>query len=326
MNTGATPGDQLPLVLPLPTALPSSISDVSKRLSVLLQDIPGDHFDALEFRNRVVRDRLISWLPDNLDSGFTPQDSSPAACEVHDDFFVIRRAEGDSASLLAGAILLSDLLVQRDLAANGTTVDSDPDRMLIGVSGYLTATAPPASEDHEWRAEDPAAAANHRWLVGHQRFFVLMQLLIVSVKQLRDKADADAVRDFAWLCRSSAHAMRYAADFPPEIYGEVRDTMVPPVVNAGFSGLQTRDHRELVVQFRKLKQDGVMARLSRQDTDTVRGAVQEMYDAHLWVCDRFGGRTEQSLLMEQLGGKHETGLESAEKLARQRLGYFAAQR
>ncbi|MFD4674351.1 hypothetical protein ACFWNN_31840 [Lentzea sp. NPDC058450] len=263
-------------------------------------------------------------MTDNLDTGFTPEDTSPPACEVHDDFFVIRRAEGDSAALLAGAILLSDLLVQRDLAANGTTVDSDPERMLIGVSGYLTSTTLPASEDRPWHAEDPAAAANHRWLVGHQRFFVLMQLLIISVKQLRDKADADAVQDFAWLCRSSAHAMRYAADFPPEIYGVVRETMVPPVVNAGFSGLQTRDHRELVVQFRKLKQDGAMARLSHDDAAEVRGAIQEMYDAHLWVCDRFGGRTEQSLLMEQLGGKTETGLEAAEKLARQRLATFAA--
>ncbi|MFD4641795.1 hypothetical protein ACFWN2_31130 [Lentzea sp. NPDC058436] len=264
-------------------------------------------------------------MTDNLDTGFTPQDSSPAACEVHDDFFAIRRAEGDSAMLLAGAILLSDLLVQRDLAAHGTTVDSDPDRMLIGASGYLTSTPLPASEDREWHADDPAAAANHRWLLGHQRFFVLMQLLIVSVKQLRDKADAEAVRDFAWLCRSSAHTMRYAADFPPEIYGDVRDTMTPPAVNAGFSGLQTRDHRELVVQFRKLKQEGAMARLSAADATTVREAVGEMYDAHLWVCDRFGGRTEQSLLMEQLGGKQETGLEAAEKLAHQRLGYFAGQ-
>ncbi|MFD9704616.1 hypothetical protein [Lentzea sp. NPDC059081] len=322
MTTGATPGDQLSLTLPLPTALPSSISDVSTRISGLLRDIPGDHFEALQFQNTAVREELIDWMSGHLDTGAVPRDSSPAACEVHDDFFVVRRADGDAASLLAGAILLSDLVVRRDLATHGTTVDSDPDGMLLGVSGFLTGTPVPAGKDLDWRADDPAAAANHRWLAGHQRFFVLMQLLVVAVKQLRDRPDSPAVRDFAWLCRSSAHAMRYAADFPPELYGEVRDTMAPPAVNAGFSGLQTRDHRELVAQFRKLKQDGVMARLGEHGAGAVREAVREMYDAHLWVCDRFGGSTEQSLLMEQLGGKHETGLESAEKLACQRLAAF----
>ncbi|MFJ3831825.1 hypothetical protein ACIPWI_28195 [Streptomyces sp. NPDC090046] len=134
------------------------------------------------------------------------------------------------------------------------------------------------------------------------------------------------MRSFGWLCRSTAVSMRYAADFPPELYAEVRATMTPPAVTAGFSGLQTRDHQELVNWMRRLKPGGGLDRLDPASRTAVPAAVQHLYDAHVWVCDRFGGSAEPSLLMAQAaqaaGERAESGVAAAERLAHRRLRYL----
>ncbi|MGD1221971.1 hypothetical protein AB9Q10_26515 [Streptomyces krungchingensis] len=322
------------LVLPLPTELPSAVGCVGDRLARRQDDLGARYALAMgaDSSAAAARTELLAWTDIHAERGRPVEAEPPAGSCVHDRFFAVERAHGDSAGLLADALLVSDLLVRADLARNGSTLDEDPDNLLLGVTPYLTRTLPPATKHVVWQPADPDAAAQERWLVGHQRFFVMLQLLITGLQELGQVAETpreqEAVRGFGWLCRSTAVSMRYAADFPPELYGPVRDTMTPPTVNAGFSGLQTRDHHALVSCMRQSKRDGVFDRLAPASVAAVHAAMQHLYDAHIWVCDRFGGSHEPSLLMAQTGQASgavppESGVEAAGRLARQRLGYLS---
>ncbi|MFD5633027.1 hypothetical protein ACFWJM_02575 [Streptomyces sp. NPDC127077] len=329
------PGSPTVLTLPLPTDLPATTARVGAQLALLHEGFPpGLHAAAMQDGTPAAAARagFLAWSSGRLGQGEPAEGSRPAGSDIHDRFFSVRRATGDSAALLADALVVSDLLVRDDMARNGSTLDEDPDNLLLGVGTFLTGLPSPAVKHTRWQPADPAAAAQERWLVGHQRFFVMLQLLIVAMRDLDHGTTAHEeealVRAFGWICRSTAVSMRYAADFPPDLYGPVRDTMTPPTVNAGFSGLQTRDHHALVNCMRQSRSGGVFDRLAPASVTAVHAAVQHLYDAHVWVCDRFGGATEQSLLMaqntQQTGPQRpETGVEAAERLARQRLGYLA---
>ncbi|MFD3441118.1 hypothetical protein ACFWU3_26830 [Streptomyces sp. NPDC058685] len=325
-------GNRTALLLPLPTELPPAAVRVGDRLARLTEDV-GAHYTVamgIDGPAAAARKELLAWVETHGERG-RPVDAEPpnGSC-IHDRFFAVRRARGDSAALLAAALLTSDLLVRDDLARNGSTLEEDADNLLLGVTPYLTATVAPPAKHVRWRPTDPGAAAEERWLVGHQRFFVMLQLLVIAMRELGDAGtthqEHERVRSFGWLCRSTAVSMRYAADFPPDLYGPVRDTMTPPTVNAGFSGLQTRDHHELVNCMRQSKRDGVFDRLAPSSLAAVHAAMQHLYDAHGWVCARFGGATEPSLLMAQTGQESavtpESGLAAAERLSRQRLRHL----
>ncbi|WP_069887205.1 hypothetical protein [Streptomyces luteocolor] len=320
------------LVLPLPAELPGTLAPVSERLTALTAGCRAVYTAAMgaEPEGAAARAELMARLAADVGDAVRVADEPPAGSCVHDAFFSVRRGLGDSAALLAGAVLVSDVLVQEDLAAHGSTLDPDPDNLLLGVTGFLTGVLPQAAKAGPWRPAAPGEAANQRWLVGHQRFFVMLQLLTVALRGL-DRAEAtpeqerEAVRSFSWLCRSAAVSMRYAADFPPDLYPEVRETMKPPAVNAGFSGLQTRDHLELVTWMRRFRRGGGLDRLAPASGAAVHAAVEHLYEAHVWVCDRFGGAVEPSLLMEQAaqdGERPESGVAAARRLARQRLGHL----
>ncbi|MFD5813151.1 hypothetical protein [Streptomyces sp. NPDC127038] len=331
------PGSPTVLTLPLPTDLPATTARVGEQLTLLHEGLPpGLYTTALQDgpNAAAARTELLAWCDTRLDRGVPAEGSRPAGGDIHDRFFSVQRAGGSSAGLLAAALVVSDLLVHDDLARNGSTLDEDPDNLLLGVGTLLTGVPTPAVKHTRWQPADPAAAAQERWLVGHQRFFVMLQLLIVALRDLDDggtaheeEQEGEAVRAFGRICRSTAVSMRYAADFPPELYGPVRDTMTPPTVNAGFSGLQTRDHHALVAQMRQSRNSGVFDRLAPASVTAVHASVQHLYDAHVWVCARFGGATQQSLLMAQTAQqpgprRPETGVEAAERLARQRLGHL----
>ncbi|QFZ71925.1 hypothetical protein GFH48_00335 [Streptomyces fagopyri] len=253
------------------------------------------------------RRRLLDWATGHSVGGQVVLEP-PTGSRIHDRHFAVERVQGDSAALLATAVLVSDLLVRMDLAAAGTTLGGEPEE-LLGVTAFLTGGLSLPVKSREWAPSDASAAAHLRWLIGHQRFFVVLQLLSSALSGVDQAAgtaqEEEAVREFTWLCRSASTCMRYAADFPPHRYGEVRDTMVPPAVNAGFSGLQTRDHQHLVSVMRALKNGGGLDRLALRSAEAVHAGVSQLYDAHVWVCDRFGGSTEPSLLMAQ--SRHGVG-------------------
>ncbi|MFE5678731.1 hypothetical protein ACFQ7B_28220 [Streptomyces erythrochromogenes] len=322
------------LVLPLPAELPGDPAPVGARLTRLVEGLGTAGYTAAmgsDADAATARAELLARLAALPDESIPLKGEPPAGSCVHDAFFGVRRALGDSATLLAGAVLVSDVLVREDLAASGSTLEEDPDNLLLGVTGFLTDTLAPAVKAGPWQPVRPVDAANRRWLVGHQRFFVMLQLLTIAMRRLDRPGsgpaqEEEAVRSFGWLCRSTAVSMRYAADFPPSLYAEVRETMAPPAVNAGFSGLQTRDHQELVDWMRRLKRDGGLDRLAPASRTAVHAAVRHLYDAHVWVCDRFGGSAEPSLLMAQAaqsaGERAESGVAAAERLALRRLRYL----
>ncbi|MGW1726846.1 hypothetical protein ACWCQK_28465 [Streptomyces sp. NPDC002306] len=292
------------LRLPLPNELPAGTATVGRSLTALLERAPvayeaamGDEPGAVEARRA-----LLDWATTAHGADGLVVLEPPAGSRIHDRHFDVERVRGDNAALLATAVLVSDLLVREDLATAGTTLDAESGE-LLGVTAFLTGGLSMPSKDREWAPADPSAAAHLRWLIGHQRFFVVLQLLSSALSGVDQAAgtarEEEAVREFTWLCRNASASMRYAADFPPHWYGEVRDTMVPPAVNAGFSGLQTRDHQHLVAVMRTLKRGGGLDRLALRSADAVHAGVSQLYTAHVWVCDRFGGSTEPSLLMAQ---------------------------
>ncbi len=146
-----------------------------------------------------------------------------------------------------------------------------------------------------------------RWLIGHQLLFALMQGTIVGLNGFRlatDRGDAveaaTAMRLAAAFMRSSAAAIKFAADFGPVDYqARIRPAMAPPAVQAGFSGLQTRDHTFLVSLFGPLR-SAVGHRSAEPDNDVFEDFVDATamaYEAHALICARFNGAVLPSLRM-----------------------------
>ncbi|MGW0798302.1 hypothetical protein [Streptomyces sp. NPDC002692] len=303
MPKGTTFDESTTLRLPLPNELLAGTAAVGRSLAALLERAPMTYEAAMSDDTGAAEARrsLLDWARGHGVGGQVVLEP-PAGSRIHDRHFAVERVEGDSAALLASAVLVSDLLVRMDLAEAGTTLGGEPEE-LLGVTAFLTGGLSLSVKSREWAPADASAAAHLRWLIGHQRFFVVLQLLSSALSGVDHAAgtarEEEAVREFTWLCRSASTCMRYAADFPPHWYGEVRDTMVPPAVNAGFSGLQTRDHQHLVSVMRTLKNGGGLDRLAPRSAEAVHAGVSQLYDAHVWVCDRFGGSTEPSLLMAQ---------------------------
>lgn len=151
-----------------------------------------------------------------------------------------------------------------------------------------------------------------RWKTGHKAFFIHLQGLIVALRRFRsaiEAGDLDAadtqLRAAASLMFSSAALMRFTGDFSSEDYAtEVRPTMSPPNTIEGFSGLLSRDHREVVSLIGQLKP--VFARLPRRLHDSrqlfLAGAAA-VYESHKYVCELFGGGETNSLRMNESSEK-----------------------
>jgi hypothetical protein len=137
-----------------------------------------------------------------------------------------------------------------------------------------------------------------RWRRGHHAFFVLIQGLILAQRQLRqalEEEDIPAARDALRLCtdllNGSVAALRLAGNISPRAYEEVvRPSMSPPHVSEGFSGLYNADHNVFIRQLRGLS--SAMATLpAALEPDRLRHieAVQTVYEAHAYVCDKMVG-------------------------------------
>jgi hypothetical protein len=177
----------------------------------------------------------------------------------------------------------------------------------VGVAGtdFEAGTKPRASAD-EVRAESVGVDPLVRWRLGHQVFFALIQALIVAVGCLSETLDETPddtegarrlIEDATVLMIGSGASLSYAGDFTRGLYADVvRPAMLPPHINAKFSGLQLRDHRMLLRQLNQVKP------LLTTSEPTVRAsygqlldAMSTAYEAHVMVCSRFGGDREPSL-------------------------------
>jgi hypothetical protein len=95
--------------------------------------------------------------------------------------------------------------------------------------------------------------------------------------------------------------------------------MLPPQVGPGFSGLQTRDHQHLVRTFGEVRSALPRLTITQGYKDFV-AEVSELYDAHGYVCARFGGDRLPSLRMAAAtnGRTDRSGVEVVREMAARR--------
>jgi hypothetical protein len=308
-------------------------------------NIDGSIFEA--FNNptsrALLRRRVLEVLEDRTTRGNAlPSQGSPSRVvagtrqaesehQEHDRYFAVIRGDGEAAVGFVAGLVLAHLSAYEDCLRMGLTLLDDADWALLfaGLQTVLAApygAAPPLRPSLSgWGDEyDPA----RRWLVGHQLFFALIQGAVVGLNCFASAAEkgssAEAARGLAMAAaflRSSASAMKFTSDFSPEDYElTVRPAMAPPIVRAGFSGLQTRDHAHLVKLFGSLTPVLRSAVASEGHRDFV-DALASAYAAHELICARFRGDILPSLRMAAAssGRTRRTGVEVIRELLHARL-------
>jgi hypothetical protein len=169
---------------------------------------------------------------------------------------------------------------------------------------------------------------HRRWRTGHHVFFVLTQGVIIALGCLR-QACADGDIDLAArmlrlatrLLIASAAAFAFTGEFSAAQYhGQVRPSMEPPGVSAGFSGLLSPDHHYLV------KLLGVLGPQLRALPPGLAAphrsfvmAMGTVYEAHKYVCSRFGGDRSASLRMSEASTVSAVEVIHGLKVARTKL-------
>lgn len=262
----------------------------------------------------------------------------------HDRYFQVIRAKHRPAVAFVRGLLQTHSWVHENGLAMGVSI-LDPvewQEMFGGLDALLRYAAGDRLKEgvpvvlrraprHTPAGYDP----ERRWLIGHQLFFALLQGVIVGLNCYlaassgdpdgEAAADADdAVRVAAAFMRSSAAAIKFTADFGPVDYeSRIRPAMSPPSVREGFSGLQTRDHAHLISLFARLRAtaaahgEGPAGEAFEQFVE----ATVTAYEAHKFICARFGGDVLPSLRMAAAsrGRSTQSGVTALRQLMRARL-------
>jgi len=101
-----------------------------------------------------------------------------------------------------------------------------------------------------------------RWKRGHQSFHiqltVINTLIEESLQALETGEHSRLIRSLKLmrvLYDAATASMRYASDFPREVYLEfVRPSMMPPFLSPGFSGVLNTEHNRMVEGLKRLSQ------------------------------------------------------------------------
>lgn len=169
---------------------------------------------------------------------------------------------------------------------------------------------------------------HRRWRVGHHAFFALTQSLIVALncfRSARRSGDGGLAREMlrlaARLLDASAAAFVFTGEFSCAQYQtQVRPSMAPPAVADGFSGLLSPDHRYLVRLLGALRpQLRDLPPELAPDHRSFTAALERAYEAHKYVCARFGGDRSASLRMSEASTASAVDVVHGLKLARTRL-------
>jgi hypothetical protein len=169
---------------------------------------------------------------------------------------------------------------------------------------------------------------HRRWRIGHHGFFALTQGLIVALNCFRaaraegDRGTAGRMLGLtARLFDAGAAAFVFTGEFSAAQYqGRVRPSMEPPGVSPGFSGLLSPDHHYLVRLLGLLRPElrdlpAELAPAHRRLAAALAGA----YEAHKYVCARFGGDRSVSLRMSEASENTAVDVIHGLKLARGRM-------
>ncbi|MGP4011183.1 hypothetical protein [Streptomyces sp. 4N124] len=262
--------------------------------------------------------------------------------EEHDLFFGAIRVTGNAVETFTYTMLEALRSQLNDALSAGVSLSSGERAQLreafwttfhmlwrIGVAGTPFEYAARArTRGTDMRTDDAKGDTLSRWRLGHQVFFSLIQALIVSVGCLEEclKDDPDDIdgacrllEDATVLMIGSGASLRYAGDFTRTHYTDaVRPAMMPPHINAKFSGLQLRDHRILLKLLHRVKP--LVASPAPAVDKSYRlllDAMSTAYDAHISVCSRFGGDRESSL---RTPGSRVPAVEVLQRFRDRRIG------
>ena len=248
---------------------------------------------------------------------------------AHDAYFHIGRLEGDPFMVLIGncieaRLLVREALVLSDLGAEDATL-RPVDESLIGLLHHFVGEDTCATDRVALLRSGGTSSisAMQRWVSGHQLFAVLTQGLIFAFKSMADAVRAskrEAASYYADLAISllhgSAETFRFTGGFGPDEYEAViRPSMMPPLVPVCLSGLMSIDHRYLVQLLRTMRPALLQFReWDRNLHDALASALNQVYDAHIHVCQRFVGEKPSIRTAESTETPGSELLESFRKL------------
>jgi hypothetical protein len=254
----------------------------------------------------------------------------------YDAYFGVGRAELATAGVVEHSMLVVYRSLLEEALSGGTRISwrqwsglcAAFHEMLglvtgVGVGAGPAPAAVPEPPLLRWHL-DP----DRRWRIGHHVFFALTQGVIIALSCFR-QACADEDIDLAArmlrlatrLLAASAAAFVFTAEFSAAQYhAQVRPSMEPPGVSAGFSGLMSPDHHYLVKLLGVLRPQ--LRDLPSPLAPAHRSFVMAMgtvYEAHKYVCARFGGDRSASLRMSEASTVSAVEVIHGLKIARTKL-------
>jgi hypothetical protein len=237
-------------------------------------------------------------------------DGSVADDEAHDRYFRICRAQESDGARFLGTIVTAATMFHAEMESAYGWADAE---RFAAVGAGLAALLGQIAGVHLAPVEHAAAATPtmpakvdpmERWVLGHQIFAALTQAIVFALQDFEVAAcgaEAQRARDAltlaADLLMASATAFQFTADFPPSAYRDVvRPSMMAERVGAGFSGLLSADHRQLVAVLTRIRprMSEAVVRFAAQHQRLTR-ALNHVYENHKFVCAQFDGASEPSL-------------------------------
>lgn len=293
----------------------------------IIADTPGD-----EARGRV--SSALAMLGDGLLSIAGPPllELPPDRYTEHDSFFGVLRVDGNAADIFARSLLEAHRVFLLDAESEGSSANGEFGAIAEAFHAlyeFLRAAATPSAGQPPARIQGIPAPSQvkplARWRIGHQIFFAMIQGLVVIMNCVTDDLEQEkllassSIACAGSVMRGSAAAMRFAGGFSARSYAQiVRPAMMPPHLEDNFSGLQSRDHRYLLVLLMRVNR--LMQAAAADEAAAYRRFLDEVdaaYEAHKYVCARFGGDTIPSLRMSANSGS--SSVEVLEKLRIARL-------
>jgi hypothetical protein len=130
-----------------------------------------------------------------------------------------------------------------------------------------------------------------RWKVGHKIFTLFIQAALLALHNVEAyflqgnrHEGILSLRHAANMMRMSALAMKYSADFQKGKY----ESIIRPSMPERFSGLGSMDHAYLIKVMARIKKNKERMRdFFGEEYDDFVASVQQAYDAHIFVCERF---------------------------------------
>ncbi len=236
---------------------------------------------------------------------------------AHDAFFHVRRVRNDEPAVFVRSILSARLIFLQDVRAQAVSIDhADLELIDLGFSDLLSCLSGRKVNESthvtQWHVPAETCQAMNRWVHGHLVFALLSQGLILSFRAMGQALRAGKTEKIQkWadlsisLLKASGAAFVFTGDFPAGEYENViRPSMTPPISPIGLSGLMSADHRQMAQTIRDMRPAlKSLAEHEPERHDRLAEAVADVYDRHIFVCERFvgprpsiltAGRTERS--------------------------------